>query len=156
MASSPKEGKESAAKVEGEFKEMFEPLFSVFGFESVKEEGFPTIDVFENADNVFIEAELPGIDKNRVSISITEDELVIEGEKTDDRVESERVNYICIERSFGKFRRAIEIPEAADTSRITAKYREGVLLISIPKVKEQRKRTKKIEIEHNESYPGGK
>lgn len=127
---------------------MFEPLFSVFGFESVKEEGFPTIDVFENVDNVFIEAELPGIDKNRVSISITADELVIEGEKTDDRVESERVNYICIERSFGKFRRAIEIPEAADTSRITAKYREGVLLISIPKVKEQRKRTKKIEIEH--------
>lgn len=149
MASSPKEGKDSAAKIEGEFKEMFEPLFSVFGFESVKEEGFPTIDVFENADNVFIEAELPGIDKNRVSISITEDELVIEGEKTDDRVESERVNYICIERSFGKFRRGIEIPEAADTSRITAKYREGVLLISIPKVKEQRKRTKKIEIEHS-------
>lgn len=149
MASSPKEGKDSAAKVEGEFSEMFEPLFSVFGFESVKEEGFPTIDVFENVDNVFIEAELPGIDKNRVSINITADELVIEGEKTDDRLESERVNYICIERSFGKFRRAIEIPEAADTSRITAKYREGVLLISIPKVKEQRKRTKKIEIEHS-------
>lgn len=149
MASSPKKGKESAARVEGELNEMFEPFFSIFGFESVNEEGFPIIDIFENADHLFIEAELPGIDKKRVSISITEDELVIEGEKTDDRVESERVNYICIERSFGKFRRAIEIPEAADTSRITAKYREGVLLITIPKVKEQRKRTKKIEIEQS-------
>lgn len=147
MGSSPKKGKEGTGKTEGETNEMFEPFFAVFGFESIKEEGFPVIDVFENAENIFIEAELPGVGKNSVKVSIGEGGLVIEGEKAGVRDESENVKYLCIERSFGKFRRSVEIPTAADMSKVRARYREGILLITIPKVKEQRRKNMKVEIE---------
>lgn len=147
MGSSPKKGKEGTGKTEGETSEMFEPFFAVFGFESIKEEGFPVIDVFENAENIFIEAELPGVGKNSVKVSIGEGGLVIEGEKAGVRDESENVKYLCIERSFGKFRRSVEIPTAADMSKVRARYREGILLITIPKVKEQRRKNMKVEIE---------
>lgn len=144
---SPKKGKEQTTKIESEIDELSEPFFAVFGFESIKEEGFPVIDVFENSDNIFIEAELPGIDRERVRISVAEGELVIEGEKAGDREESGKVNYICIERSFGRFRRTVDIPNAADTTKIRAKYKEGILLVTIPKIKEQRRNKRKIEIE---------
>ena len=144
---SPKKGKEQTTKTESEISDLSEPFYAVFGFESVKEEGFPVIDVFENSDNIFVEAELPGIDRERVKISVAEGELVIEGEKTGDREESGKVNYICIERSFGRFRRTVDIPKAADTTKIRARYEEGILLVTIPKVKEQRKKNRKIEIE---------
>ncbi|MEK7713544.1 MAG: Hsp20/alpha crystallin family protein [Deltaproteobacteria bacterium] len=143
----PKKGKEQTTKIESEIDELSEPFYAVFGFESVKEEGFPAIDIFENSDHIFIEAELPGVDREMVGISVAEGKLVIEGEKTGDRDESGKVNYICIERSFGKFQRTVDIPEAADTSKIRARYKEGILLVTIPKVKEQRKNKRKIEIE---------
>jgi HSP20 family protein len=147
VMASPKKGKDEAARIEREITEMFEPFFAVFGFESIKEKGFPVIDVFENSENIFVEAELPGVDRDSVSVGIVEGDLVIEGEKADDRNESEKVNYLCIERSFGRFRRIVDIPTAADTSRVKARYRDGVLLITIPKVKEQRRRDRKVEIE---------
>ena len=147
MGSSPKQGKENVAKIDSEINELSEPFYAVFGFESVKEEGFPVIDVYENSDIIFIEAELPGVDREMVGISVAEGKLVIEGEKTRDSDESGKVNYVCIERSFGKFQRTVDIPKAADTSKIRARYKEGILLVTIPKIKEQRKNKRKIEIE---------
>ncbi|MEK7851756.1 MAG: Hsp20/alpha crystallin family protein [Deltaproteobacteria bacterium] len=147
MSSAPKKGKERMIKTEGEATELFEPFFSIFGFESIQEKGFPVIDVFENLENVFIEAELPGVGKEFVTISIVEGELVIEGEKAEDRYEGEKVNYLCIERNFGRFRRTVDIPAAADTSKVKARYSEGILLVTIPKVKEQRRKSRIVEIE---------
>lgn len=147
MGLSPKKGKEKTTKIESEINELDEPFFAVFGFESIEEEGFPVIDVFENSDNICVEAELPGIDRDKVRISVTEGELVIEGEKAGDRDESGKVNYICIERSFGRFHRTVDIPKAADTSKVRARYEKGILFVTIPKVKEQRKKSTKIEIE---------
>lgn len=147
MGSSPKKGKDQNGRVESEMDEIAEPFFTAFGFESIQEEGFPVIDVFESSDNIFIEAELPGIDRDRVKITVVDGMLIIEGEKVGDRDESGRVNYICIERNFGRFRRTIEMPRPADTSKVKALYENGILLITIPKVKEQRHRSRKIEIE---------
>lgn len=147
MGSSPKKEKGKTTGIETEINDILEPFFTVFGFESIKEEGFPVIDVFENAENILIEAELPGVSKNSVKVSIVEGGLVIEGEKAGVREESENVKYLCIERSFGKFRRSIEIPAPADMSKIRARYREGVLIITIPKVKEQRRKSITVEIE---------
>lgn len=147
MSSSPKKGKEEAKKTGSEVTELFEPFFSIFGFESIQEKGFPVIDVFENMENIFIEAELPGVGKDSVTISVVEGEVVIEGEKVEDRCESEKVNYLCIERNFGRFRRTVDIPAAADTSKVRARYNEGLLLITIPKVKEQRRKSRTVEIE---------
>lgn len=147
MSSAPKKGKEETKKTESEATELFEPFFSIFGFESIQEKGFPVIDVFENTENVFIEAELPGVGKDGVRISIVGGELLIEGEKAEDRYEIEKVNYLCIERNFGRFRRTVDIPAAADTSKVTASYSEGVLLVTIPKVKEQRRKSRMVAIE---------
>lgn len=147
MGSSPKKEKDQTGRTENEMDEISEPFFTAFGFESIKEEGFPVIDVFENPDNIFVEAELPGIDRERVKITMVDGVLVIEGEKIGDRDQSGKVNYICIERNFGRFRRAIDIPKPADTSKVRAMYGNGILLITIPKVKEQRHKSRKIEIE---------
>lgn len=147
MGSSPRKAREETARFENEVDEVIEPFFAVFGFESVKEEGFPVIDVYETSDNIFVEAELPGIDREMVRITVTDGELIVEGIKSRDADEGEKVKYLCIERSFGKFRRTVDVPKASDRLNVKARYEEGILIITIPKVKEQRNMSRRIKIE---------
>ncbi len=101
-----------------------------------EETDFPALDVFETAGELVVEAELPGIDPTQVGVSIGEGMIVIEGFKEDPG--PGRVNYLCMERIFGPFRRMVPTGRAVDPARAVATYREGVLQVRLPKLEEKR------------------
>jgi HSP20 family protein len=104
---------------------------------AIEETEFPAIDVFETAEELIVEAELPGIDPTQIGVSAGEGLLVIEGTK-DEGTAPNRVNFLCMERSFGPFRRAVLVGRAVDVARATATYRDGVLQVRVPKIDERR------------------
>ncbi len=111
------------------------------------ETSFINLDLYETIDYFFIEAELPGVSAEDMKVYMRGDSLIIEGTKYE-QIEGEgRVNFLCMERSFGPFKRTVNIKSAVDKSRIKAVYSKGILNIQIPKSKERREKTRWIEVE---------
>jgi HSP20 family protein len=105
--------------------------------------GYPQLNMQEDSDKYVLRFELPGMDKSEVKLSLEEDKmLTIEGEK---RRESRENNstFIKEEISYGKFKRVIRLPNDTDSDKMTTKYKDGVLTVTIPK-KEIKKSTTKI------------
>jgi HSP20 family protein len=103
----------------------------------------PLVDIFEMGDDVVIRAELPGLEKDDVDISVENNTLMLRGERKRETGFEEKGAY-HLERSFGKFSRSFTLPKTVDPTRISASYRNGVLELTIPKVAEAKPR--KIEI----------
>jgi len=105
----------------------------------------PRVDVTEDNDNLFVEVDLPGVDKKDVKVTVTGDVLNISGErKVEQRDESK--NYYRIERSSGSFSRSFTLPAEIDQDKITADYKDGVLKITLPKTEEAKVVEKRIEV----------
>jgi HSP20 family protein len=95
---------------------------------------FPAINMGVTADAVEVYAFAPGIDTSKLEVSVDRGVLTISGERSTDLPEaSDKVSVYADERFSGPFRRAISLPEDADSSRIDAKYRDGILRITVPK-----------------------
>ncbi len=95
----------------------------------------PAIEVYEKDNNFVVRAELPGVKKDDVDISITGDTLTIKGErKTSKEVKNE--DYYRCESRYGSFSRSITMPAAVDSKKIDASYENGILEIHVPKAKE--------------------
>ncbi|KAF0216556.1 MAG: HSP20 family [Geobacteraceae bacterium] len=93
----------------------------------------PTIDVFEQGNEVVVKSEIPGIKREDVNLKVVDNNLIISGEKkTEEKVE--RKDYLRVERSHGTFNRTISLPEGCDFDHIKANYKDGVLEVRIPKV----------------------
>jgi HSP20 family protein len=105
----------------------------------------PNIDISENDEAIDITAELPGVKEEDIDISVTNDILVIKGEKSDSREEEEN-NYHLIERSYGSYMRSIPLGFDVDETNVKATTKDGVLNISIPKPAEIKEKTKKIPV----------
>ncbi|MCD6368147.1 MAG: Hsp20/alpha crystallin family protein [Candidatus Aenigmarchaeota archaeon] len=112
--------------------------FSTFGPE------FP-VDVSETEDKIIVRADLPGINKKDVSVRIYENTLIIEAEQKESKVE-EKENYFRQERRYGKFYREIPLPVEVDENRTTARMKDGVLTVEIPKKKKGKKKGKEITV----------
>lgn len=95
---------------------------------------FPAINMGVTGDAVEIYAFAPGIEMAKLEVSVDRGVLTIAGERARDLPqESEKVSVYADERFSGSFRRAVSLPEDADSSRIEAKYRDGILRITVPK-----------------------
>jgi HSP20 family protein len=112
---------------------------------AIEETELPAIDVFETPAELVVEAELPGVDPATIGVGAGEGLIVIEGTKGEPAV-PERVNFLCMERSFGAFRRVVLTGAAVDITRATAEYRDGVLRVRVPKVEEKRGRIRAIPV----------
>ena len=110
----------------------------------------PVVDMFSTAGAVIVEVELPGVRHEEVEISILQNTLTIRGVKYE-CFEEKKINFVCMERSFGRVFRVIDIPYTVDTSRIKAAYKNGLLTIELPKVAEKRGVPKKVNVESSES-----
>ncbi len=105
----------------------------------------PRLDISEEKDRYTLTAELPGMNENHVEISYDDGFLTLKGEKKTE-VENKDAQYHRIERSFGKFERTIQLPQEIESEKIEARFRHGVLTVSLPKAKVVEKAAKKIEI----------
>jgi len=104
---------------------------------------YPRVDVVEKDKEIVVEAELPGMDKKDIEVSLSGRRLTIEGEKTHEEEKKEKECYL-MERSYGSFCRTIELPADVDPSSVTANYKKGVLKVTMKKTKEHQ--GKSIEI----------
>jgi len=93
---------------------------------------YPQVDVEESDKEIAISAELPGIDRKDIDISISHGVLTIRGEKKSER-ETKRKNYTYAERSYGSFQRSISLPSTVEEDEAQAKFEKGVLTITLPK-----------------------
>lgn len=117
---------------------MFEP--SMFDRENwlsnvVGSNWTPALDIKEKNNQYVIHADVPGVDPKNIDVTIDKGMLTIKGHKETETKE-ERENYVHVERSQGSFYRTVSLPNAADSSKISAKSKNGVLEIIVPKTKE--------------------
>ena len=100
-----------------------DPVFSIPRFFS-DEIWHPTVDVSEGRRDITVKAEIPGVDKEGIDISLNGRLLTVRGEKQLEKEESDE-HYHRVESSFGFFKRTIELPADVDASNFDAKYRWG-------------------------------
>ena len=103
----------------------------------------PSVDVKETDKEVLVKADLPGIKKEDIEVSVDKDQLVIKGERKMEKEEKEK-DYVRVERSYGSFYRSFNIGVPVNEDEIKADYKNGVLEINLPKA--EVKKPKKIEI----------
>lgn len=104
----------------------------------------PSIESHLENGNLVVKADLPGIDPKEVSISVTGNQLTIEGERKQEKKE-EKKDYFYRELAYGKFSRTMTLPQGVDADKVKANYKNGVLEITMPAPKELT--SKKIQIE---------
>ncbi len=93
----------------------------------------PRVDISENDKNIFIDLEVPGVDKKDLKITLQDNILTIEGEKKilDERKDN---NAFRTERVYGSFKRSFTLPENVDENKVEAEFKNGVLHIKLKKV----------------------
>ena len=111
-----------------------------FGFFDDDENGVstrnwvPAVDVYENEAELGFSVELPGFDTDDIEISLNDGRLTISGERKFE--EKEEGKFYRVERSYGKFFRSFKLPRTVDAEKITAKLKNGVLKVALPKKEE--------------------
>ncbi len=106
----------------------------------------PTLDMFATPSELIIEMELPGVRREDIDITLSKDSITIRAVKFE-CFEEDKINYVCMERSFGRLYRSIDLPCPVDTARVKATCSNGILTITLPRVEDKRNSTKKVEIE---------
>ena len=92
----------------------------------------PSIDVFEKDGKLMVKAELPGMKEEDIDVSVSDNSLIIRGEKKSESEVNEE-NYYRSERSYGSFYRSIPLPSKVEADKIEANFEDGVLEVSLPK-----------------------
>jgi HSP20 family protein len=92
----------------------------------------PTVDIYETDDDIVVTAELPGLEKDQVGVEYKEGVLTLRGERKLER-EVKEESYHRMERSYGAFHRSFTLPGSVDEEKISAKIKNGVLEIHLPK-----------------------
>ena len=103
----------------------------------------PMVDTYEKDDAIVVNAELPGVNKEDISVDVKNNILTISGERKHEEDVNED-NYFRKERFYGKFQRSFTLPDNVDSEKVDAVYKDGVLEVKIPKTEQGT--TKKIEI----------
>lgn len=106
----------------------------------------PSVDMFEDGEDLIIKAEIPGMKKNEISIDFADDVVTISGEKKSEE-RTERKDYYCVERTFGSFSRKLRLPVEIQIDKAHAVFREGVLEIRMPKSEAAKRKVKRITVE---------
>lgn len=95
----------------------------------------PSLDVYEDKEGYTIHAEIPGMKREEIEVSIQDGTLIISGERKSEPV-GENTEVHRQERYFGKFSRALTLPTAVAGDKVKANYKDGVLTIVLPKAEE--------------------
>ncbi|MGE0283871.1 MAG: Hsp20/alpha crystallin family protein [Rhizobiaceae bacterium] len=106
---------------------------------------WPTADVSETDKAVEVVVELPGMDEKDIDVTVTDDVLTIRGEKKSETEKKEK-GYFVSERNFGSFHRSIPLPAGVDTDKVDARFKKGVLTVTLPKTAEAQDKVKKISV----------
>ena len=126
---------------------LFEEFWRGFALPSLFEETWgsftPRVDVEETETEVRVTAELPGLEERDFEVHLTDDALLLKGER---REEHEDQTLGWRERSYGRFERSIPLPCEVDADHASAQFKNGLLTVRLPKTAKARERSKRIQI----------
>lgn len=105
----------------------------------------PNIEAFERKGEFVVRADLPGMTKDQVKVEVSDGELVIQGERKEEKEQKEK-GYYASERSYGAFYRALPLPEGIKADDAKATFKDGVLEIVMPAAKLPEKHGRQLEI----------
>lgn len=116
-----------------EINELFDGYYRGFGNLGRRNAGSAGFELSETEDEIRVKAELPGMDEQDISVELEEDMLVIRGERKAE-TETTKRNYHVSEMSCSTYHRSIPLPARVDREKARAKFRRGVLTLTLPKV----------------------
>ena len=105
----------------------------------------PAFDVYEEKDNFIVKAELPGMKKEDISVSLHDGHLIISGERKGE-TKGEGAEVYRAERYFGKFQRAVSLPATVAASQVKAEYKDGILTVTLPKSEEAKPKQIQVDV----------
>jgi len=105
----------------------------------------PAVDIVEKDKLYEITAELPGLDAKSVEVTLRNGNIVLKGEKHEEKEEKSKGYYVK-ERQYGSFERSFALPDGVDASKVEATFKNGILSVTLPKTAEAQKPEKKVEI----------
>jgi HSP20 family protein len=103
----------------------------------------PALDVYEDKDNVFVKAEIAGLKKEDIDVSVEDDVLTISGERKSEEKSADTETHRT-ECFTGSFHRAVTLPSGVEAARVTAQYKDGILTVTLPK--SEASKPKQIEV----------
>ena len=129
-----------------QFRELDELERAFFGDgRSTKMAAFST-DIKDNGDHYTLEADLPGVKKDDIKLDLTDNVLTINAERHSEYEEKDKKgNYVRCERSYGSYQRSFDTT-GIDTDNIEAEFVDGVLKLTLPKIKEVKPESRRLEI----------
>lgn len=120
--------------------------FSNYGLNFNFSDNFsPRIDVSEDKDHINVTAEIPGVKKDNIKITLQDNILTIEGEKKK-LTEQKEKNFYRSERMYGSFKRCFTLPAEVDSDKVEAKFEDGMLNIQLKKIEPKKQNEKVIEL----------
>ena len=111
---------------------------------AVAEVRMPSVDVVERDEEVVLRAEVPGVEKKDIDVSITGNSVTIKGQTKHEEKEDKGEYYRC-EISRGAFSSTVSLPAPVDPDRANASFKDGILEITLPKVEKAKRRTLKLD-----------
>jgi len=134
------------SRINRDFESVFDSFFNFPWHRSVNGDFVPRIDITEDKDRMVLKAELPGMDKDAIKVVYEDGVLTISGEKAK-KDEGEDVTHVWSETSTGAFSRSLTLPDYVEAKKIKADYRNGVLVLTLPKM--EKAKPKEIEVKVN-------
>jgi len=148
------------ARIEREMRRMFDDFWGGRRREALpgvrrtvppaeREEGLvgtPAVDLVDKGDTLVLRSEMPGLKKQNIHISVTENDISVSG-KAERAKEEKAKDYYYSERAYSSWQRAIPLPVRVKSERVKAKYEDGILEVTLPKTEEAKAKRKEIKIE---------
>jgi HSP20 family protein len=155
----PSQGMENPWTLMQRFSEEIDRIFdnfgmgrSLLGLRSGHGQDFrqsmwsPQVEVYERDNNLVVCTDLPGMKKEDIHIELTDDMLMIRGERRSESNDTQE-GYRRSERSYGSFSRSIPLPDGVDAEKAQASFEDGVLKVSLPLPPQQKPRSRRIEVQ---------
>lgn len=128
------------------FRELDELERAFFGNSNESKLAAFSTDIKDKGDHYELEADLPGVEKDDIKIDLADNVLTISAERHSEYEENDKKhNYVRCERSYGSYQRSFDTT-GIDTDHIEAEFKNGVLKLELPKIKETKPETKRLEI----------
>ncbi|MBN1493433.1 MAG: Hsp20/alpha crystallin family protein [Candidatus Omnitrophica bacterium] len=105
----------------------------------------PAVDVYDSKDNILVKADVPGLKKEDIDVTIQDNTLIIRGEKKEEHEERDK-DYVRTERFHGAFHRTITLPGDVDAAKAKAEYKNGTLELTLPKKEEAKPKQISVDV----------
>ena len=130
-------------------RSFFEDMNRDFdGLQTSTQSYVPRVDISDDANNIYVHAELPGLTKDTVKVTVSDGLLILRGEKKHEEKKENR-NYFRIERRYGEFVRQFTLPDNVDEENVRANFANGILEITIPKKEPEKPKEREVPINVN-------